>query len=140
MSTRRSSAGVAADLPDAGVSTWAAWLFAALPVLHLALAAVVFGVLQPSDASVVRWPVLLGPIIVYLVLAGLDRATLVRAGHLDVAPVAFAIIPPLYLAIRVVRMGSAALGPLLVWVVLQAIVIAALIFALPQVWSALLGG
>ena len=136
---RRTTAPMAAELPDAGVTTWAVWLFAALPVLHLALVWLVFGMLRPSDAGILRWVVLLGPIIVYLVLAGLDRAMLVRDGRRDAAPVAYAIVPPLYLAIRVVRMGVAAVPPLLVWVVLQAAVIAALAFALPQVWSALLG-
>jgi len=139
-SDRARTAAVAAQRPGSGLSTWAVWLFAALPVLHGALAWVVFGLLEPSDVGILRWVVLVGPILLYLVLAGLDRAVLVRNGQLDVAPIAYAIVPPLYLAIRVVRMGVAALAPLLVWVVLQAAVIAALAFALPQVWSALLGG
>ncbi|MBK4346937.1 DUF2510 domain-containing protein [Lacisediminihabitans changchengi] len=134
---------------DAGVATWAVWVFAALPVLHLALAWLVFDLASPANvnstdanltqASVLRWAVLLGPIILYLVFAALDRWTLLRDGQPSVAPVAYAIVPPLYLAIRVVRMGIRALAPLVVWVVLAAAAAAVLIFALPAVLADLTG-
>jgi hypothetical protein len=130
----------ATDTRDAPVATWAVWLFAALPALHLALAWAVFDQLAPADTSILRWVVLVGPIIVYLVLAGLDRFALLRGGQVGAVPVAFAIIPPLYLVIRVVRLGVRALAPLIVWIVLQAAAVAALIFVFPAVYSAITGG
>jgi len=136
---RRAPAVTAVGRSAVGFSTWPIWLFAAIPLLHLALAWLVLDVLQPSAPGGLRWVVLIGPIVVYLVLAALDRAILLRAGQLDVPPVAFAIVPPVYLAVRVVRMGVAALAPLLVWVVLQVAVVVTLIVAFPQVWSAILG-
>jgi hypothetical protein len=108
-------------------STVTIWIFAALPILQLALIWLVFEKLALSDASLFRLPVLVGPVVIYLLLALFDNRALADKGYEPRALPLLAIIPPLYLIIRTVRIGTAAVAPLVVWLVLQVAVGGALI-------------
>ncbi len=124
---------VADDEATGSVSTFGIWLFAALPILHAALIWYVYERLIPTDTGTFRWVVLAGPIVVYLILAMLDRSRLVAQGHTEVPSPLFAIIPPIYLAFRVTRIGLRALPPAAVWLVLQVAVVVVFIVFFPSV-------
>jgi hypothetical protein len=118
-------------------STPAVWIFAALPVLHAVLIWLVYNGSSAPTSMWVRLVVLLGPIIVYLILARIDRQALLSNGHPRVAPTALAIVPPLFLGIRVARVGIAGLAPLVTWLVLQGVVAVFLVALAPSTFAAL---
>ena len=120
-------------------STWAVWVFAVLPVLHFALVYLLYIATKPTDDTY-RFAVLLGPIVIYLVLAVVDRSILARAGHETLPSPLLAIIPPLYLGFRVTRVGRSSLPQLITWFVLQAVMIAMLALVFPAQFSQLTSG
>ncbi len=120
-----------------GSSTVAVWLFAVLPILHVALIWYVYEQLQPAHLTLLRWPLIAGPIVIYLVLAAIDRGSLKRRGYERSAFFLFAIVPPLYLIIRAARVGAAGAAPLIIWLVLQAAAVGALIVVFPIVFEQL---
>jgi hypothetical protein len=132
-------ARVAEPAEVGGSSTVAVWIFAALPILQLVLIWLVFEKLTLSNASVFRLPVLIGPIVIYLLLALFDNRVLAAKGYEPRALPVFAIIPPLYLIIRAVRVGSAGVAPLVVWLVLQVAVGGVLILVLRTALKQLAG-
>jgi hypothetical protein len=120
-------------------STWAVWVFAALPILHFGLVYLLYIATKPTDDTY-RFAVLLGPIVIYLVLAVVDRSILARAGHETLPSPLLAIIPPLYLGFRVTRVGRSSLPQLITWFVLQAVMIAVLVLVFPTQFSQLTSG
>jgi hypothetical protein len=94
---------------------------------------------KPTDDTY-RFAVLLGPIVIYLVLAVVDRSILARAGHETLPSPLLAIIPPLYLGFRVTRVGRSSLPQLITWFVLQAVMIAMLALVFPAQFSQLTSG
>lgn len=127
----------AQDVPIGTSSTTAIWIYAALPVLHFALAWFVYERLKPVDDTGIRWVVLLGPILIYLILAAIDRSRLVAHGHTRAPSPLLALIPPLYIGIRAARLGLGAVIPAVVWLVLQAAVIAAMVMFFPALTAQL---
>ena len=120
-------------------STWAVWVFAALPVLHFGLVYLLYIATKPTDDTY-RFAVLLGPIVIYLALAAVDRSILARAGHETLPSPLLAIIPPLYLGFRVTRVGRSSLPQLITWFILQAAMIAVLVLVFPTQFSQLTSG
>jgi hypothetical protein len=137
MARPRSQAGSAQEVFVGSTNNWAIWVFAALPILHLAIIWYVYTSVQPSFDSPIRWGVLLGPIVFYILLAQVDLTILKRNGHVNLPSVLLAIIPLLYLGIRSARLGVRTLPPLVVWVVLQAGAVIALMFVFPTIYSQL---
>ncbi|MCU1421771.1 MAG: hypothetical protein JWN36_1422, partial [Microbacteriaceae bacterium] len=137
MARPRSQSGTAQEVYVGTTNNWAIWVFAALPILHLAIIWYIYTSLQPSFDSPIRWGVLLGPIVFYILLAAVDLSILKRNGHVNLPSVLLAIIPLLYLGIRSARLGVRTLPPLIVWVVLQAGAVIALMFVFPTIYSQL---
>jgi hypothetical protein len=127
------------DVASGSLSTTAIWVYAALPVLHFALAWFVYERLKPVDDTGIRWVVLLGPIVIYLILAAIDRSRLVANGHTTAPSALLALVPPLYIGIRAARLGLGAVIPAVVWLLLQAAVILALVSVFPTLASQLTG-
>lgn len=120
-------------------STWAIWIFAALPLVQFALIYLVYVATKQTNDTY-RFVVLLGPIVIYLALAAVDRSLLVRAGHRSVPSPLLAIIPPLYLAFRATRVGPKSLPQLITWFVLQIAVVVVLVAVFPAQFSQLTTG
>ncbi|MCU1415062.1 MAG: hypothetical protein JWN80_2402 [Microbacteriaceae bacterium] len=123
----------AQEVEPGAVSTPAIWIYAVLPVLHVALAWFVIEKLKLSDLGTLRWAIIAGPIVIYLILAAVDRRVLVSRGHVHLASPLLALLPPLYLGIRAARMGARAVAPAIVWLLLQAAGIAVLVLLFPAV-------
>ncbi len=123
----------AQEVAPGAVSTVAIWLYAVLPILHVALAWFVVEKLKLTDLGALRWAIIAGPIVIYLILAAVDRRRLLARGHVYLASALLAILPPLYLGIRAARMGARAVAPAIVWVLLQAAGIAVLVSLFPGV-------
>ncbi|MES2171239.1 MAG: DUF2510 domain-containing protein [Actinomycetota bacterium] len=124
---------VAQEVKRGAVSTVSIWLYAILPVLHVATAWYVVEKLKLADLGMLRWAIIAGPIVIYLILAVVDRRRLLARGHVNLASSLLAILPPLYIGIRAARMGARAVAPAIVWVLLQAIGVAVLIQFFPGV-------
>ncbi len=137
MARPRSQSGTAQEVFVGTTNNWAIWAFAALPILHLGIVWYIYTTLQPAFDSPIRWGVLLGPIVFYVLLAAVDLSILKRNGHVNLPSVLLAIIPLLYLGIRSARLGVRTLPPLVVWVVLQAAAVVALMFVFPTIYSQL---
>ena len=78
---------------------------------------------------------LFAPLIVYLILAVIDRKLLRDNDHHTVAFPGWAVIPPLYLVVRWLRVGALGVLPLITWVLMQSLVVAALLTQLPGVFA-----
>ena len=137
MARPRSQAGTAQEVFVGTTNNWAIWVFAALPILHLAIIWYIYTSLQPAFDSPIRWAVLLGPIVFYILLAAVDLSILKRNGHVNLPSVLLAIIPLLYLGIRSARLGVRTLPPLVVWILLQAGAVIALMLVFPTIYSQL---
>ncbi len=122
-----------AEVAPAAVSTVPIWLYAILPVLHVAAAWFVVEKLKISDLGGLRWAIIAGPIVIYLILALVDRRVLQARGHEHLVSILLAILPPFYIGLRAARMGARAVAPAIVWFVLQAAGIAVLVSLFPGV-------
>jgi Protein of unknown function (DUF2510) len=75
-------------------------------------------------------------IVVYVLLAGSDRRVLIGRGYGNAPSRWFAVVPLLYLIVRVVRTGSSSIGYLVVWLVFQALsFVPSVISAISQIGS-----
>ena len=117
-------AQVAAPAPVATVdpkkrsaSTFGIWGLALAPLLTTALAWVAIVQLGLDSSGSLRYVLIGAPLAIHTLLAGLDKRSLEKLGHERTVNPLFAVIPPLYLLIRLVRVGSKTVGPLLLWVV-----------------------
>ena len=122
-----------------GTTTAGVWIIALIPVIHFAVVYLVFSVLAQPFVPGIQWGVLAGPVIFSLIFAAVDRRQLIANGHDDAPASLFAIIPPLYLIVRLVKLGRSSLAPLIVWIVLQAAAAAAVVVLMPDVLMAAIG-
>jgi hypothetical protein len=122
-----------------GTSTVGVWIIAVIPAIHFAVVYLVFSVLAQPFVSGLQWAVLAAPVIFALIFASVDRRQLIGNGHEDAPSALFAIIPPLYLILRIVKLGRSSVAPLVVWVVLQAAAVAAVFVLMPAVLTAAIG-
>lgn len=110
------------------VHTVSIWLIATMPLTQAMLIYWVFSSLPPESSAWTRALTVALPVILYSALAGQDTRQLESSGHLRTAPWIFALIaPPLFLAVRGVRVSRATGSPpwpLVVWAVVQVAVIA----------------
>ena len=116
-------------------TTAAVWLFTLLPVVHASL--VWFGLVWLGLGSdrLVLYSVLGAPLFLYLVLAVADRQLLRSRGFERTAPVALALVPPIYLLVRAIRVGAAGVVPLLLWLLLQITACSFLLIQSPAVFA-----
>jgi hypothetical protein len=121
-------------------TTWPVWVLALLPVLQAAYAWLLLRPMHLAAGLPLGIGLLTAPMILALVLAGIDRRTLRRRGFDRVAPIALAIVPPFYLILRAVRVGVAGIGPLLVWLLGQGAVISLILLHLPATVALLPAG
>jgi hypothetical protein len=122
-----------------GSATVGAWLISVLPLLHFAVIYVVFGILAEPFLQGTQWGILAAPAIFSLIFAQLDRRTLLARGHHDAPSTIWAILPPLYLIVRCVRLGAGAVAPLVVWLVLQVAAAVGIAVLLPDIVASVLG-
>jgi hypothetical protein len=116
-------------------STWTVWVLALLPALQAATAWLIFGRLHLAADLPLRLALIAGPVLLALALAGADHRSLRRRGFDRVSPVVLAVIPPLYLLVRAVRVGVAGVVPLLTWLLLQAAAVSFLLIQLPTAFA-----
>ena len=116
-------------------TTGAVWLFALLPVVHAAAVWLVLGLLDLGGNSVIRYSVLGAPLFLYLVLAIVDGRVLRRRGFVHTASAAVALIPPIFLLARAIRVGAAGVVPLLLWLLLQTAAFSFVLLQLPAVFA-----
>ncbi|MBR21231.1 MAG: hypothetical protein CMF57_02105 [Leifsonia sp.] len=113
--------------PRQRVYTASVWLMATMPITQALLIFAVFTSLPPESSAWTRGLTVIFPFILYAALAGQDTRLMALAGHLRTAPwVTALVVPPVYLAVRSVRIGrttGAIAWPLYVWLVAQAAVI-----------------
>jgi hypothetical protein len=134
----RSTAASLGVTEASGTATTGVWLIAVLPLLHFAIVYAVFGILATPFVPGIQWAVIAAPAVFSLIFAAADRRRLVDKGHGSLASAVWAIIPPLYLVVRCVRVGGASIGALLTWAVLQAAAVAGVFILLPTVLAAAL--
>lgn len=109
------------------VHTVSIWLIATMPLTQAMVIFWVFSSLPPESSSWTRALAVALPFVLYAALAGQDTRLLESSGHLRTSHwiIAFAT-PPLYLAVRGVRVARATGAlpwPLIVWTAVQAGVI-----------------
>jgi hypothetical protein len=127
----RGSEPLVATAPlERGPATLWAWLIGLLPLIQFALIYVAFGVLGYPLYAGMQWGILLAPAAFSLLFANSDRTRLAILGA-EAPGIPFAIVPPLYLVVRSIRTGPSSIGPLVLWLVLQAAAIAGLVILLP---------
>jgi hypothetical protein len=113
-------------------ATISLWLIAALPLLQFAVIYLLFKPLGLELAPGMQWGILAAPAAFSLLFANSDRKKLAERG-LSAPNIAFALLPPLYLAIRCVTTGRTSVLPLVAWVVLQAAAAAGVYILLPAI-------
>jgi Protein of unknown function (DUF2510) len=134
------------DRTRTGASTVSIWFYTLMPLIALGLTYLVgyfldYVVTVNSNlaSTVAQLDSFSSPIfvayvglvfIIYLSLASSDRRTLVGRGYEHAPSAWFALIPLLYLIMRVVRTGASSVGYLVVWVVFQALAFAPTILSL----------
>jgi hypothetical protein len=116
-------------------TTAAVWLFTLLPVFHAALVWFVLVWRDLGSDQIVRYSVLGSPLFLYLVFALADRRVLRSRGFERTAPVVLALIPPIYLLVRAIRVGAAGIVPLLLWLLLQTAAYSFLLVQFPAVFA-----
>ncbi|WP_161972344.1 DUF2510 domain-containing protein [Glaciihabitans arcticus] len=113
-------------------NTGAIWIFVIMPVLQIGMAWLAFDYLGLAAGGLTLLGFLAVEVLLYVVLAGIDGKSLKSLGHPKVPSMLWAIVPLLYLIMRVVRTGRRSVGPLLIWLLTQvAIVALALLLAMP---------
>jgi hypothetical protein len=100
---------------------------------------VVFSVLAEPFISGSQWAILVAPAILGVIFAVADRRQLAAHGHGDLPPVLVGFIPPLYLIVRLVKLGIGSLAPLILWIVLQGAAAAGVLILMPAVLKAAIG-
>jgi hypothetical protein len=118
---------------SAGSTTVAICLFTLLPVIHLAIVWFVLVWLDLGSDQMVRYAVLIAPLFLYLVLAIADSQILRSRGFESTAAAVLALIPPIYLLVRAIRVGAAGVVPLLLWLVLQTAAYSFLLLQFPAI-------
>jgi hypothetical protein len=113
-----------------GPATLAAWMIGLLPLIQFALIYVAFGVLGYTLYSGAQWGILLAPAAFSLLFGNADRTRLAALGA-DAPSIPFAAVPPLYLIVRFIKTGPSSIGPLVLWIVLQAGAVAGVLYLLP---------
>ena len=112
-----------------GVHTASIWLMATMPLTQAMLIFWVFSSLPPESSAWTRALTIALPFVLYAALAGQDARQLDGSGHLrTVSWLAVLIAPPLYIALRGVRVAratGAAPWPLFVWLAVQLSVVVA---------------
>ncbi len=116
-------------------TTAAVWLFTLLPIVHAALVWFELVWLDLGNDRLVLYSVLGAPFFLYLVLAVADRQLLRSRGFERSAPIALALVPPIYLLVRAIRVGAAGVVPLLLWLLLQITACSFLLFQFPAVFA-----
>jgi hypothetical protein len=116
-------------------NTAAVWLFVLLPILHVALVWCVLVWLDLGGDPLVRYTVLAAPLLLYLVFAFADRRVLRSRGFERPASVILALIPPVYLLVRAIRVGAAGVVPLLLWLLLQTAAYSFVLLQFPAVFA-----
>ncbi|MFM9917969.1 hypothetical protein [Lacisediminihabitans sp. H27-G8] len=116
-------------------NTAAVWLFVLLPILHVALVWCVLVWLDLGGDLLVRYTVLAAPLLLYLVFAFADRRVLRSRGFERPASVVLALIPPVYLLVRAIRVGAAGVVPLLLWLLLQTAAYSFVLLQFPAVFA-----
>ena len=111
------------------------WLFTLLPVVHAAVVWLIFGLLDLGGKPVIYYSVLAAPLLFYPVLAFLDGRELRDRGFSRTASAILALVPPLYLLVRAIRVGAAGVVPLLVCLLVQAAAIFFLLMQLPTAFA-----
>ena len=120
------------DVASGAPTLWT-WLIALLPLIQFAVVYLVFTELGVTFAPGEQWGILLAPAVLSLLCASGDRRRLNDLGVARVPSPLLAIVPPVYLLVRTVDVGRASLGPLIVWVLLQAAAIAGVFFLMPHI-------
>lgn len=116
-------------------TTAAVWVYALLPVVHAAALWLVLGLLDLGENPVIRYSVLGAPLVLSLLLAIIDGHVLRGRGFPRTASAVFALVPPLYLLVRAIRVGAAGVVPLLVWLLLQTAAFSFILLQLPGVFA-----
>ena len=116
-------------------TTAAVWLFTVLPVVHASLVWFELVWLGLGSDRLVLYSVVGAPLFLYLVLAVADRQLLRSRGFERTAPVALALVPPIYLLVRAIRVGAAGVVPLLLWLLLQITACSFLLIQSPAVFA-----
>ena len=129
----------AASIPAVAArsTTVSVWLLALLPAVHAALVWLVLARLDLGGNLVVRYAVLGAPLVLALLLAFADHRALRARGFSRTAPTVLALMPPIYLVVRIIRGGAAGILPLLVWLLLQAGAVAFVLLQLPTTFALL---
>lgn len=125
------------------VHTLPAWFLATSPLWYLGLTAIVggvFGVLsQGTQPTWIGFPVLGTFIGILVLLAREDVKRLHLRGYLPPSP-AWAVLPIVYLIMRIVRTGARSAGMLVTYVLAQIIYFLLIIVAVIALLAPLLGG
>ncbi len=121
-----------------GTQTFPVWLFALLPVWSTAAAWQLPLIQGFPDARLPYLAVVLLTLLLSVGLAQSDRQRLSYRGFDRSAATVLGLVPPLFLVVRAIRLGSSGLAPLITFILLQVGVLAAIyLFAMPMVLSAL---
>ena len=121
--------------PAARSTTAAVWLFTLLPVVHASLVWFELVWLGLGSDRLVLYSVVGAPLFLYLVLAVADRQLLRSRGFERTAPVVLALVPPIYLLVRAIRVGGAGVVPLLLWLLLQITACSFLLIQFPVLFA-----
>lgn len=114
--------------------TVSAWLLALTPVLHVIFVYSLLIVFDIESGAALRIPIYVVPVVLAVVFAFRDRAALRDEGFTGLPHPLLAIIPPLYLGLRATRLGSRAIIPVVVWVVVQAAAVVFFVSPLMTSW------
>ncbi len=114
--------------------TAAVWLLALLPLVQAAIAWLLVVQLRVAVDLPVQGALLGASLTLSVALAFADRRLLRVRGFERTAPTAFAVLPPVYLLVRALRVG-AGVGPFAAWLVIQSVAIAFVAVQLPTVLS-----
>jgi hypothetical protein len=121
-----------------GTSTLGVWMIALLPLFQFAIVYAIFGVLETSLMPGIQWAILFAPAILGVVFAAADRKTLVDKGHGDVPTIIAGFIPPLYLILRIVKVGGTSVFALVLWIIFQLAAVAGVYFLMPTVLASVI--
>ncbi|MCU1585035.1 MAG: hypothetical protein JWM49_1591 [Microbacteriaceae bacterium] len=110
---------------DVAPSVLVVWLFALLPLAQLAVIVLVLAPLHLLPG--VGYALLVAPSLGLLLSAALRRAQ--GQDKHSTGPMAFAVVPPLYLSGRTVTLSPAAMAPVITWLLLAGVTAAVLLFA-----------
>ena len=116
-------------------TTAAVWILALLPVVHAAAVWLILGLLDLGGNPVIRYSVLGAPLLLSPILAFFDGRVLRGRGFPRTAAAILALVPPLYLLVRAIRVGAAGVMPLILWLLLQTAAFSFILLQLPSVFA-----